>query len=130
MLTHEILQSFEVVKPAGSNQWTADCPNIAHRTAKVSIKDTGDRTLVRCWGGCDTSAVIGAIGLTFVDLYHTELSDDERIEKRKYHSQEKLKHEATIVWIAYSDKRRGKLKPADAIRANQAYKTLREASWL
>jgi|APSaa5957512576_1039674.scaffolds.fasta_scaffold14669_2 hypothetical protein len=130
MITNDILVMLDKVKSTGSNQWSATCPNEDHRNAKLGIKDTGDSTLIKCWGGCSTLDVIGTLGLSYSDLYHEPLSNEQRQERRAVHSREELKHEATIVWMAYHYKLKGILKPTDRDRANQAYKTLREAEWL
>lgn len=130
MLTEEILMSLEKVKRTGNNRWVSDCPHGHHSHARLHISDAGDRTLLKCFAGCSTWNIVESMGLKISDLFHKEMTESVRKERRDFHSRERLRHEVLIVWIAYHDKRKGKLKPADAARANQAYKTLRKAQWL
>src|SRR5580704_16446121 len=52
------------------NGWSARCPAHEDRKASLSISEGNDGTaLVRCHAGCDTSAILSALGLTLADLY-------------------------------------------------------------
>ena len=53
-------------KPRGS-QLYGTCP--AHGGDSLQITESGGRVLLRCWNGCETSAVLAAAGLTFADLF-------------------------------------------------------------
>ena len=130
MLTEEILLSLDKVKSNGSNKWLACCPAHQDKSPSMSILDTGDKTLLKCWAGCSAHNIVEALGLKISDLFHHEMTSKMRDEKVDFHSREKLKHKATIVWMAYHYKLKGILKPADRDRANRAYNTLRRAKWL
>lgn len=58
------------VKPAGDGKFSARCPAHEDRNASLSIA-TGDdgRTLLHCHAGCETPAIVGALGLKLVDLF-------------------------------------------------------------
>lgn len=128
MHTDEILLSLDDVKPNGKGQWTSRCPNQDHRSARVSIMDTGEKTLIRCWGGCSTGDVISAIGLTFSDLYHHDMTVEKRQERKQIHTYEQLCFERTLLQLAHNS--RSSLSDEDKKRANQAHRRLRDAGWL
>ena len=49
--------------------WQAQCPSHPDRTPSLCISDGEDgRTLVHCFAGCETAAVLGALGLELKDL--------------------------------------------------------------
>jgi hypothetical protein len=60
--------------------WQARCP--AHhpdRHPSLSICEGDKGLLVRCWAGCELSAIVAALGLTVADLfYDSGLSPEER----------------------------------------------------
>jgi hypothetical protein len=50
--------------------WSARCPAHDDRRASLSVSEGDDGTaLVKCHAGCDTSAIIAAVGLTLADLF-------------------------------------------------------------
>lgn len=56
-------------RPTGPGRWQARCPaHEDHRPSLAIREGAGGRTLVRCWGGCSTAAVLGAAGLTWRDV--------------------------------------------------------------
>ena len=68
MTPHEVLQRFPDAKPTGESQYEARCPAHEDRTASLSIGIRGELTLVCCHAGCDTGAVLQAVGLEMKDL--------------------------------------------------------------
>ena len=127
MLTEEILLSLNKVKRRGSNRWEAECPHGHHRNAKLGIMDTGEKTLLKCWAGCSIHDITASIGLTLSDLFHRDLTQEDREEKKKRHGYRELQHERLILQIAYNSKF---LTQQDRNRANLAHKRLKEAGWL
>jgi hypothetical protein len=62
------------------NGWSARCPAHEDRKASLSISEGTDGTaLVKCHAGCDTSAIVAAIGLTLVDLFASRNGSGMRI---------------------------------------------------
>jgi hypothetical protein len=50
--------------------WTALCPAHDDRRPSLSIREGRDgRVLLKCWAGCDTAAVLRALGLHWADLF-------------------------------------------------------------
>lgn len=52
------------------NGWSARCPAHEDRKASLSISAGNDgAALVKCHAGCDTSAIVEAVGLKLADLF-------------------------------------------------------------
>jgi hypothetical protein len=52
--------------------WKARCPAHADRTASLAVDEGVDgRILVKCFAGCETPAIVGALGLKITDLFPT-----------------------------------------------------------
>jgi hypothetical protein len=52
------------------NGWSARCPAHDDRRASLSVSEGDDGTaLVKCHAGCDTSAILAAIGMKLADLF-------------------------------------------------------------
>jgi hypothetical protein len=64
-----LLAKLPGVKRAG-NGWSARCPAHDDRRASLSIAQGDDGTaLVKCHAGCDTAAILAAVGLKLADLF-------------------------------------------------------------
>lgn len=62
------------VKPSGPGRWLACCPAHEDRSPSLSIRELDDgRVLLHDFGGCDTQAVLDALGLTMSDLFPRDL---------------------------------------------------------
>jgi hypothetical protein len=74
-----LLSRLERVKATGPGKWSASCPGPLHnhgdRSPSLSIA-TGDdgRALLRCFTGCEVSAIVAAIGLELSDLFPPRLA--------------------------------------------------------
>jgi hypothetical protein len=69
-----LLDRLDAVRQTGPGRWIARCPGPLHehgdRRPSLSIRETGDgKLLVRCFAGCDTEAVLQALGLTWAALF-------------------------------------------------------------
>jgi DNA primase len=50
--------------------WLAQCPAHADRSPSLSIREGRDgHVLMHCFAGCETREVLGALGLSFSDLF-------------------------------------------------------------
>src|SRR2546421_12832332 len=63
-----------LVKSPGATKtgegWSGRCPAHEDRRASLSIAEGDDgKALVKCHAGCDTAAILSAIGLTLADLF-------------------------------------------------------------
>lgn len=67
----QLLNLLKHVKPAGSNQWTADCPCSNHKTPakhlSIGLKD--DIILLTCFGSHTAEDITKALGLELSDLF-------------------------------------------------------------
>jgi hypothetical protein len=64
-----LLAKLPGAKKAG-NGWSARCPAHDDRRASLSIAQGDDgRALVKCHAGCDTAAILAAVGLKLADLF-------------------------------------------------------------
>lgn len=58
------------LRQVGENQWQAQCPAHDDRTPSLRVSTGSDgRVLVCCHAGCETRAVVEAVGLTLPDLF-------------------------------------------------------------
>jgi 5S rRNA maturation endonuclease (ribonuclease M5) len=55
--------------PSGNGLGTYRCPAHPDRKPSLSVTDADDRVLVRCQAGCETEAVLNALGLQWGDLF-------------------------------------------------------------
>jgi len=70
MKIDEVLSYFKNVKQTGPKQWQARCPAHDDRIPSLSISESQDgKTLLHCQAGCDTAAVLKAVGLKASDLF-------------------------------------------------------------
>jgi hypothetical protein len=64
-----MLGKLPTAKKSGKG-WVARCPAHDDRKASLSIRETQDGTvLLKCFAGCDASAVLSAVGLALRDLF-------------------------------------------------------------
>lgn len=65
-----LLSRLERVRQTAPDRWVMPCPAHQDRSPSLSVRETPEGTvLIRCFAGCDTEAVLDAIGLTFGDLF-------------------------------------------------------------
>lgn len=72
-----VLGRLEGVRRTGESRWIAKCPAHSDRGPSLSIRQMPDgRTLLHDFAGCDTGAVLDALGLTFRDLMPEALTSE------------------------------------------------------
>jgi len=72
MSVDDILNRLDQVTPTGNGKWIARCPAHQDKSPSLSIADTGTRTLIHCFAGCEAADVLAAVGLGWRDLYRDE----------------------------------------------------------
>lgn len=108
--TERLLERLDRVRKSGKG-WTARCPAHPDKSASLSVAEGRDgRVLVRCFAGCETLAVVHAVGLELRDLFPERIEDaspERRAELRELHRQSGwtaalgvLAREAAIVQLA------------------------------
>jgi hypothetical protein len=118
-----VLDRLDGVRAAGPGRWIAKCPAHDDGRPSLSIRDTDGRVLVHCFAGCETGAVLAAVGLQFRDLFDEPLGRDKPALRGRGHwratraALEMLRDEARVVAIVASDITNGRpIAPADADR--------------
>ncbi len=69
-----LLELLPGAKQTGPGRWITRCPAHEDRSPSLSIREIDDRVLLHDFGGCDTSAVLAALGLSLADLFDKPLA--------------------------------------------------------
>lgn len=131
-----LLQRLDKVQRIGEGRYKAICPAHDDRSPSLAIKDDGGRLLLHCFGGCETSDVLGAIGLDFADIMPDKVMGDLKKDRKPFYATDVLsiiKFEATLTYIYASDMAKGLTLTSNdrerlllaASRINHAYKVVR-----
>ena len=67
-----VLGKLANVKPATNGNFTALCPAHKDKQSSLSIKQEGDKILLKCFAGCTTYDIIKAVNLDMTDLFIDE----------------------------------------------------------
>jgi putative DNA primase/helicase len=68
-IAEKVIQRFQGVKRSGQGKWMARCPAHDDRQASLSVGEgTEGGAVLHCHAGCETSAVVAAVGLGLADL--------------------------------------------------------------
>ena len=105
-----LLSRLEKVQHIGNNRYKALCPAHDDRSPSLAIKDDSDRLLLHCFSGCETTDVLGAIGLTFADIMPDKAMGNFKKVKKPFYAMDVLgiiKFEATLVYIYATDMAKG-----------------------
>ena len=74
MSAETLLSRLDKVRKMGPDRWMACCPSHHDARPSLSIRELPDgRVLVHCWTGCEVENILGAVGLTFDDLFPEKL---------------------------------------------------------
>lgn len=71
------------------HQWMAHCPAHQDHSPSLSIRDGRDgRVLITCFAGCEKTAILKALGLTWRDLFNNApMTRQQRAEARRIEKQ-------------------------------------------
>lgn len=75
MSASELLSRLEGVRPV-SGGWMARCPAHDDRNPSLSVTERDGKLLLRCHAGCETPAILAALGLTMADLFSDGASEN------------------------------------------------------
>lgn len=64
-----LLSRLAGVRLVGAGRWVACCPAHPDRKPSLSIRVLDGKILLHCFAGCDSDAVLAALGLTWADLH-------------------------------------------------------------
>lgn len=73
---HKLLDRLDRARQVKPGSWAAGCPCCQSRRGRpIRVTETNDgRVLMYAFCGCETKAVLDAIGLTFTDLFDAPLT--------------------------------------------------------
>ncbi|HET9215358.1 MAG TPA: hypothetical protein VFR18_00165 [Terriglobia bacterium] len=73
---HKLLDRLDRAKQAKAGSWVAGCPCCRSRQGRpIRVTEASDgRVLLHAFCGCETKAVLDAIGLKFADLFDAPLT--------------------------------------------------------
>jgi hypothetical protein len=72
----KLLDRLERVKQTAPGRWLARCPAHEDHSPSLSVRELDDgRLLLYDFGGCETGAVLAALGLTLADLFEKPLGN-------------------------------------------------------
>ena len=84
MTIHEFLSRFDKVKKS-ADQFLVCCPAHADRTPSLAVKEGPDgQILLKDHGGCQIDAILSAMNLEPVDLFHTKDPTPKRTIQAEY----------------------------------------------
>jgi hypothetical protein len=84
------------VRNTGPDRWVAKCPAHEDRSPSLSITDREGRVLLHCFGGCETEAVLGAVGLRFSDIMPERIGEARPQAIPALQILEAVTHEITV----------------------------------
>lgn len=121
----------------GPDRWIALCPAHDDRSPSLAIREIEDgRVLLHCFAGCETRAVVQALGLELPDLFPPdprgpEVTGRPHREARPFNAADALAcldFEAALVYLAARDLAAGRgLSEADRKRLLLAARRIAEA---
>lgn len=71
MEINRVLDRLDKVRSTGFGKWIACCPAHDDKTPSlaISLNETRDKILLKCWAGCDVLAIVRAMQLSLRDLF-------------------------------------------------------------
>jgi hypothetical protein len=130
MSVEALLSRLEKVK-GRNGSWTACCPAHADKSPSLAIREDGGKILLHCFGGCEVSAVVGALGMEMTELFPPNEPKYTPQPKVKFFASDLLRVialEAAIVSVAAYDMAKGKTLPkVDLDRLQVAYERINAA---
>jgi hypothetical protein len=127
MKINELLGALTKVRKTGPDRWVACCPAHEDRSPSLTIAVKPDTILLHCFSGCDTESILGAVGMTFSDLYpdHDRLVKPSRINPRD--AIEALAFESLVIVASAGTMRQRNLTEKEMARLVQASSRIQAA---
>jgi len=111
MMIDQILERLHKVHKNGSG-YMACCPAHEDKNPSLRVTERDDKILIKCFSGCETRDIVGAIGLELKDLFaDSGWSISEKVhykkEMRKQAFSKILDYEMLVIKIARNQIARG-----------------------
>jgi hypothetical protein len=117
MSADKLLSRLQRVKRTGPGKWVASCPTREDKSPSLAIRELDDgRVLLHDFGGDSVEAILGAVGLSFTDLYPTQPGTFAKPVKRPFNASDVLSlvaFESTVAVLVISDVARRKAATDD-----------------
>ena len=129
----KLLSRLQRVKRTGLGKWIASCPTREDKSPSLAIRETDDGTiLLHDFGGDSVEAILGAVGLSFADLFPDKPGAIGKPIRRPFSASDVLSlvaFESSVVVIVVSDLlRRGSATEQDLDRLLVAAQRLGHAA--
>ena len=107
-----LLSHLQRVKRTGPGKWSASCPTREDKSPSLAIRELDDGTiLLHDFGGDSVEAILGAVGLSFTDLYPDKPGHFAKPTRRPFNASDVLSlvaFESTVAVMVVSDVVNGK----------------------
>jgi hypothetical protein len=107
MSADTLLSRLQRVKRTGPGKWIASCPTREDKSPSLAIREMDDgRVLLHDFGGDSVEAILGAVGLSFADLYPPQPVTNAKPVRRPFNASEVLSlvaFESTVAVVIVSD---------------------------
>ncbi len=112
MTADKLLSRLQRVKRTGPGKWIASCPTREDKSPSLAIAEKDDGTiLLHDFGGDSVEAILGAVGLSFSDLYPDKQDHVAKPTRRPFNASDVLSlvaFESTVAVVVVSDVVHGK----------------------
>ncbi len=103
----KLLSRLQRVKRTGPGKWIASCPTREDKSPSLAIRELDDGTvLLHDFGGDSVEAILGAVGLTFDDLFPEKPGHFAKPTKRPFNASDVLAlmaFESSVIVLVVSD---------------------------
>ena len=107
-----LLSRLQRVRKTGEGKWIASCPTREDKSPSLAIRELDDgRVLLHDFGGDCVEAILGAVGLSFADLYPDKPGLVGKPVRRPFNASDVLSlvaFESTVAVVVVSDVVNGK----------------------
>ena len=107
MSADKLLSRLQRVKRTGPGKWVASCPTREDKSPSLAIAEKDDGTvLLHDFGGDSVEAILGAVGLSFSDLYPDKPGPVGKPVRRPFNASDVLSlvaFESTVAVLVISD---------------------------
>lgn len=131
-----LLDRLQRTRKAGDGRWMCRCPAHEDRSASLSIRELEDRrVLIHCFAGCETGAILGALGLQLTDLFPEPIGAAvaPARDRSHWHGQraaiQAVRDDLTFIEVVVASLSAGapKLSPVDVERLSAVADRVRQA---
>ena len=107
MSADKLLSRLQRVKRTGPGKWIASCPTREDKSPSLAIRELDDGTvLLHDFGGDSFEAILGAVGLTFDDVFPEKPGHFAKPTKRPFNASAVLSlvaFESSVIVLVVSD---------------------------